>query len=87
MNGKILKELSVIVMDGSDSDKVSYIRALVWEWSDPSVKQIMIYELDENHPTTIVMRTKIDEESARHLQNIIERRYPGLCTFNPPMTI
>lgn len=87
MNNKNLKELSVIIMDGSDNDKVDYIRALVWEWSDPSVRQIMFYELDENHPSTLVMRTKISDDYAKDLQNIIERRYPGLCIFNPPMRI
>lgn len=87
MNGKTIKELSVVVMDGTDKDKVDYIQALIWEWSDPSVRQIMVYELGKDHPSTIVMRTKIDDESAMHLQNFIERRYPGLCMFNPPMTV
>lgn len=87
MNSKNIKELSVIVMDGSDNDRVDYIKALIWEWSDPSVRQIMVYELDENHPSVLVMRTKIDDDSAIHLQNIIERRYPGLCTFNPPIAV
>lgn len=87
MSGKNVKELSVIIMDGSDNDVVNFIQQVVWEWSDPSVRQVMVYELDEDHPSTIVMRTKIDDDSAVHLQSIINRRYPGLCTFNPPMAV
>lgn len=87
MNDNIIKEVSVMIMDGSDNDKVSYIKDVVWEWSDPTVRQVMVYALDADHPSTIVIRTKINDASFVHMRDRIERRYPGLCTFNPPMSV
>lgn len=87
MKGKNLKEISVVIMDGSNQETVDYITAMVFEWSDPSVRSMMVYELSENHPSTIVIRSKVADEHYDLLCNRIERRYPGLCIFNPPMTV
>jgi hypothetical protein len=87
MSGKNLKEISVVIMDGSNQEIVDYIAAAVFDLSDLSVRSVMIYELSENHPSTIVVRSKMTDECYVEMRNRIELRYPGLCMFNPPMMV
>lgn len=87
MDGKIIKEVSIIITDGTNQDIVSDIRSLVWEHSDLTVDQIMVYRLSANHPTALVIRSKMNDDSYAYVKKRIEEMYPGLCTFNPPMRV
>ena len=87
MNVDKIKDVSVIIMDGSDKRKVSYITAILGEWSDPTVRNMMVCTLSEDHPTTVVIKTKMSDYYLSVAQNEIEYLYPGLCVFNPPMTV
>lgn len=79
------RKYTVVITDGSNVHTVKCIL----EWFDCLTNRrfgkTKCRQLSKEHPTTLVVKTKMREDSFNLLQNGIESVYPGLCVFNPPM--
>lgn len=82
-----IKTNTVVIMDGTDKRKVEYVRSLCEAWSPIAVGKPMVWPLSKDHPSMIVIKTQLNDYEVDHVNGIIEKQFPGLCMFNPPMAV
>lgn len=88
MKERNLKMNTVVIMDGTNQNTVEYITAMLREWSPVSSGEPVVYPMSRNyHPSKMVVKTEVYEDELDKLNSLIERRFPGLCMFNPPMAV
>lgn len=81
------KEVTCVIMHRvSDTDK-GQITNILKLYSCTDVEQMMVYKLSKNHPDKTVIKTKMYPDLYTGARELIERDYPGLCMFNPPMAV
>ena len=85
MAGFIVKDYATVVMDGSDTKVVRGILEMIDAIVEGRGRRTSCRLLDKQHPTTMVITTKTDVNTYGFVQKVIEKMYPGLCVFNPPM--
>lgn len=87
MKGTELKTNTVIIMDGTQVDKVLYIASMLREWSPIGVDDPKLDWVDRDRLSMVKVRVNMYETDLIKVNERIERRYPGLCIFNPPMAV
>lgn len=85
MTGTIVKDYATVVMDGSNTEVVRKIIDMIDTITEGRRKKMSCHLLDKQHPTTMVIKTSTDVDTYGFIQKVIEKLYPGLCVFNPPM--
>lgn len=85
MTGSIVKDYATVVMDGSNTEVVRNIIDVIDAITDGRRGRMSCHLLDKQHPTTMVIKTSTDVSTYDFVQKVIEKLYPGLCVFNPPM--
>ena len=85
MAGFIVKDYATVVMDGSNTEIVRNIIEMIDAITNGRRGPMSCHLLDKQHPTTMVIKTKTDVNTYGFIQRVIEKLYPGLCIFNPPM--
>lgn len=85
MAESIVTKRTILVMDGSNEKIVGNIIELVDHIAKELSVKAICRDLDGGHPTIKIIETAMDEERFVVTQDLIERRYPGLCVFDPPM--
>lgn len=85
MAGFIVKDYATVVMDGSNTEVVRNIIDMIDTITEGRRKRMACHLLDKQHPTTMVIKTRTDVNTYDFVQRVIEKMYPGLCVFNPPM--
>lgn len=83
MIGTIVKDYKTLIMDGSNKEVVDEILNTMDVFIGD--EHVTCEPLDSKHPTIIVINTKTDEFAYAITKAMIEKLYPGLCIFNPPM--
>ena len=82
-----VKKFSTVVMDGTNRETLKRILDIVWMWADGACGEIKCHALDKNHPSMVVIESKMYTYHFNQMRSIIEANYPGLCIFNPPMKV
>ncbi len=85
MAGFIIKDYATVVMDGSNTEVVRNIIDMIDTIIEGRGRHMSSHLLDKQHPTTMVIKTRTDVNTYGFVQKVIEKLYPGLCVFNPPM--
>ena len=85
MAGFIVKDYATVVMDGSNTEVVRNIIDMIDTITKGRRKRLACRLLDKQYPTTMVIETRTDVNTYDFVQRVIEKMYPGLCVFNPPM--
>jgi hypothetical protein len=80
-----IAKVQFIVMDGSDERVMDNIIGLVNHITKDLFVEATCRPLDDKHKTMIVVETVMDDETFELVQKLIEKRWPALCVFNPPM--
>lgn len=79
------KKYSTVIMDGSNKETVENILRWFDCFTNRRFGKTKCRPLDKNHKTMLVVNVKLYEDSYELLQSSIEKVYPALCVFNPPM--
>ena len=87
MKGNKLKTNTIVIMDGTNPDKVIYIANMLKEWSPIGVDDPRLDWLDVERSSMVVAKVKMYETDLVKVNERIEKHYPGLCIFNPPMAV
>lgn len=74
-----INDYTIVIMDGSDPKIVTNVLEVVLGLNTTCEP------MDIDHPTTMVITTKTTSACFDKMTNVLERLYPGLCVFNPPM--
>lgn len=85
MAGFVVKDYATVVMDGSNTEVVRNIIDMIDTIIEGKGRRMSNHLLDKQHPTTMVIKTRTDVNTYGFVQKVIEKLYPGLCIFNPPM--
>lgn len=87
MTGFIVKKYSTVVMDGSDMEVISFITGLISLITRGRHGGVTCRPLDDEHPTMMVIETRTTKNTYDVIEEMLTEYYPGLCVFNPPMSI
>lgn len=85
MAGFNVKDYATVVMDGSNTEVVRDIIGMIDAITVGRRGKMSCHLLDKQHPTTMVIKTMTDVNTYDFVQRVIEKLYPGLCVFNPPI--
>ena len=81
MEVNIMFRKKIVVMDGSDKDRLMAMSAIIKMMTSEKNK-VTCEPLDEDHPTIIVVEFKSNRTIYDQIANIFEELWPGLCTAN-----
>lgn len=86
MRDAYCKTFRTVIMDGTDSEIVGFIvNDLIDDLNRESYGKSTCRPLDDKHPSMIVVETYTREHMYNEMRDLIDRCYPGLCIFNPPI--
>lgn len=81
----------IVIMDGSDSERVNSIIAIIKMWNKHSIWEpnVKVRPLSEANPGIIVLEAQVSKRRVNYnaFKRFIELVYPGLCIFDPPMRL
>ena len=86
MKGIEFKLNTIVIMDSSNKGNVTYITDMLRAWNAYGGNP-RVYPLSKNHSSILVVKMQLEERDINHVNDLIERRFPGLCIFNPPMAV
>lgn len=75
------KKFTTIIMDGSNENVNREITGIIDMVTRRRIGRTKCRKLDKNHPTMKVFKRRTSWENYRDARMIIEKNYPGLCTF------
>lgn len=87
MAGFCVKDVQTVIWDGSNQEVVDDIISMIDEANKNRGHKATCRSMDEGHPTTMVIETRISGLIYGVVQKLIEKKYPGLCMFNPPLVV
>ena len=76
------KNYVTVIMDGSDRKVVRDVIGIINMMCNRRFRKMRCRKLDAGHPTMKVIRTYTSAETYRQTRLLIEKVYPGLCTFD-----
>jgi predicted double-glycine peptidase len=80
------RKFRTVVMDGTDTEIVNFIMSdLIDDMNFEKYGKSTCQPLDDKHPSMIVIETYTTEDMYHTMQGVIDKCYPGLCIFNPPI--
>ena len=71
-----------VIMDGSNKKVVEEITGVFDMVTRRLIGKTRCRKLDKNHPSMLVITTYTSTRKYWIIRRIIEKAYPGLCTFN-----
>lgn len=85
MAGIVVKDYKTIIMDGSDETVVRKIIDIIDKMTAKRYGASTEHIFDEDHPTMKVIETTTTSGGYLVIKNVLNKTYPGLCVFDPPM--
>lgn len=79
------KKHNVVVMDGTHNDVLKHILYMIDDVTKKEFGRIKCRPLDSKHPSIVVCVFKTRSSKFKLIQDLIEIRYPKLCTFDAPL--
>lgn len=76
------KTYATVIMDGSNKHVNNEISGLIDMGTRRLIGRSRYRKLDKNHPTMKVIKRFTNAEKYRQTRLLIEKHYPGLCTFD-----
>lgn len=73
---------NTVVMDGSNNLTVDNIVGVIEMVTDKRHGRVYRRPMDETHPSMIIIETTTNSFDYNLMQDMIEKQYPGLCTFD-----
>lgn len=79
------KVYETVIMDGSDTRKNAEIIGIIDMVTRRNIGRSKGRKLSKSYPSMVVIRRFTSAEKYRQAKRLIERNYPGLCSFDVDM--